>query len=111
MSIGSESACLASAITRSALPPTPMPRMPGGHQPAPRLSTVSTTQSATLPLGFSVVNLALFSDPPPLAATSTSTVSPATISTVSMQGVLSPEFLRAPNGSTTTLARSGLVSR
>ena len=85
--------------------------MPGGHHPAPSVSTVCTTQSATDPEGLSVVNFDLFSDPPPLAATSTSMVSPATISTVSMQGVLSPEFLRLPKGSTTTLARRGFSSR
>ena len=56
------------------------------------------------------MNFALFSDPPPLAETWTSTLSPATISVVSIAGVLSPEFFRAPNGSTTTDARSGLVS-
>ena len=35
-------------------------RMPGGHQPAPSFSTVSTTQSATESEGLRTANFALF---------------------------------------------------
>ena len=45
MSIGSISASLASSIAFSAVPPMPMPSMPGGHQPAPIVGTVFSTQS------------------------------------------------------------------
>ena len=45
MSIGSISASLASSIAFSAVPPMPMPSMPGGHQPAPIVGTVLSTQS------------------------------------------------------------------
>ena len=60
----------------SAVPPTPMPSMPGGHQPAPISGTVSSTQSTIESDGFSIANVALFSEPPPFAATVTSTLSP-----------------------------------
>ena len=56
----------------------PMPSMPGGHQPAPIVGTVFSTQSTIESLGLSIANLLLFSEPPPLAATSTSTVLPGT---------------------------------
>ena len=69
-SMGSFSTCLAMVIALSTLPPMPSPRMPGGHQPAPSVSTVFTTQSATEAEGFSTANFVLFSDPPPLADTS-----------------------------------------
>ena len=110
MSIGSSKDCFAISIAFSALPPTPMPSNPGGHQPAPRVSTVRTTQSTTESLGSSTTKRALFSDPPPLAATWISTASPATISTWRLAGVLSPVFFRSNNGSRTIEARSGLAS-
>ena len=108
MSMGSMRDCLARSMAFSAVPPIPMPSMPGGHQPAPRVSTVPTTQSATESLGLRAANLALFSEPPPLAATWTSTLSPATMSTWRLAGVLSPVLRRSNSGSTTMDARSGL---
>ena len=78
MSIGSISTSLASSIAFSAVPPTPMPSMPGGHQPAPMVGTVLSTQSTTESDGFSITNFDLFSEPPPFAATVTSTSSPGT---------------------------------
>ena len=79
MSIGSISTSLASSVAFSAVPPMPMPSMPGGHQPAPIVGTVFSTQSTIESEGFSIASLDLFSLPPPLAATCTSTVLPGTI--------------------------------
>ena len=76
MSMGSISDSLASSTAFSAVPPTPMPSMPGGHQPAPIVGTVFSTQSTMLSLGFIMISLLLFSLPPPLAATVTSSLSP-----------------------------------
>ncbi len=67
-------------IAFSAVPPMPMPSMPGGHHPAPMVGTVFNTQSTIESEGSSITNFDLFSEPPPLAATCTSTVSPGTIS-------------------------------
>ena len=47
MSMGSISDCLASNMAFSAVPPMPMPSIPGGHQPAPIVGTVLSTQSTT----------------------------------------------------------------
>ena len=80
MSIGSISDSLASTIAFSAVPPMPMPSMPGGHQPAPIVGTVFSTQSTIESEGFSMTNFDLFSEPPPLAAMLTSTVLPGTSS-------------------------------
>jgi hypothetical protein len=80
MSIGSISASLASSIAFSAVPPMPMPSMPGGHQPAPIVGTVFSTQSTMESDGLSIANLTWPLEPPPLAATITSTLSPGTIS-------------------------------
>ncbi len=82
--------------------------MPGGHQPAPIFGTVASTQSTTESDGFSILNIALFSEPPPLAATVTSTVLPGTSSTWTTAGVLSPVFFRANSGSATMDGRSRL---
>jgi hypothetical protein len=60
---------LAISIAFSAVPPMPMPSMPGGHQPAPIVGTVFSTQSTIAVDGLSITNLLLFSEPPPLAAT------------------------------------------
>ena len=106
MSIGSISDSLASSIAFSAVPPMPMPSMPGGHQPAPMVGTVFSTQSTMESHGFSITNFDLFSEPPPLAATVTSTLSPGTSSTWTTAGVLSRVFLRANSGSATIEARS-----
>ncbi len=106
MSSGSISDSLASSMAFSAVPPTPMPSMPGGHHPAPIVGTVLSTQSTIESLGFSITNFDLFSEPPPFAATVTSTSSPGTSSTWNTAGVLSFVFLRANNGSSTTEARS-----
>ena len=100
--------CLASSIAFSAVPPMPMPSMPGGHQPAPIVGTVFSTQSTRLSLGFIITNLDLFSLPPPLAATITSTVLPGTSVIWTTAGVLSLVFLRSKCGSATIDARSGL---
>ena len=104
--MGSINASLASTIAFSALPPMPMPSMPGGHQPAPMVGTVFSTQSTMLSDGLSIVNFDLFSEPPPFAATVTSTVSPGTTSMWITAGVLSRVFLRIPAGSDTIEARS-----
>ena len=69
MSSGSISTSLAIIIAFSAVPPTPMPSMPGGHQPAPMVGTVFSTQSTTESDGLSMANLDFASEPPPLAAT------------------------------------------
>ena len=47
MLIGSMSDSLARTMDFSAVPPMPMPSIPGGHQPAPMVGTVFTTQSTT----------------------------------------------------------------
>ena len=108
MSMGSISTSLASSMAFSAVPPTPMPSMPGGHQPAPMVGTVLSTQSTRLSLGFIMMNLLLFSLPPPLAATVTSTVWPGTTLMCTTAGVLSLVFLRSKIGSASTEARSVL---
>ena len=79
MSMGCIMASFASSIAFSGEPPIPTPRMPGGHQPAPIRGTASTIQSATESEGFSMANMAFASLPPPLAATSTSSLSPRTM--------------------------------
>ncbi len=108
MSIGSISASFASSMAFSALPPMPMPSMPGGHQPAPIVGTVFSTQSTIESDGLSIANFDLFSEPPPLAAIFTSTVLPGTTSMWTTAGVLSRVFFRAPAGSATIDARSVL---
>src|SRR5216110_1136229 len=57
MSIGSISASFAITIAFSAVPPMPMPSMPGGHQPAPIVGTVFSTQSAIESDGLSIANI------------------------------------------------------
>ena len=108
MSIGSMSDSLAISTAFSAVPPMPMPSMPGGHQPAPIVGTVFSTQSTIESDGFSIASFDLFSEPPPLAASRTSTVSPGTICTCTTAGVLSRVFLRSKCGSATIDARSVL---
>ena len=99
-------ACLASSTQCSAVPPMPIPSIPGGHQPAPICGSISSTHSTTLSLGFIIMNLDLFSLPPPLAATSMLTVEPGTRSTCSTHGVLSRVLRRVNAGSARTEARS-----
>ena len=106
MSMGSISASLASSIAFSAVPPMPMPSMPGGHQPAPMVGTVFSTQSTMESDGLSMANLDLASEPPPFAATITSTVLPGTTFMLTTAGVLSLVLVRLPAGSASTLARS-----
>ena len=106
MSIGSIRLCFASFTQCSAVPPIPMPSIPGGHQPAPIEGICSITQSTILSLGFIILNLDLFSLPPPLAATSISTRFPGTISTDRTQGVLSRVLRRVKAGSARIEARS-----
>lgn len=77
--MGSISTSLAITAAFSAVPPMPMPSMPGGHQPAPMVGTVFSTQSTMESEGLSMAIFDLFSEPPPLAATSTSTLSPGTM--------------------------------
>ena len=72
MLTGSIRLSLANTPAFSAVPPIPMPNIPGGHQPAPIVGKVFTTQSAIESLGFSMTILDLFSLPPPLAAIITS---------------------------------------
>ncbi len=106
MSIGSINASFASSIAFSAVPPMPMPSMPGGHQPAPIVGTVFSTQSTIESDGLSIANFDFASEPPPFAATITSTVLPGTTETLITAGVLSPVLRRLPAGSASTLARS-----
>ena len=73
MSMSPISDSLAIVIAFSAVPPMPMPSMPGGHQPAPICGSISRTQSTIESDGLSILNLLLFSLPPPFAATATST--------------------------------------
>ena len=86
----------------------PMPKMPGGHQPAPMVGMVFSTQSTMESEGLSMASLDLFSEPPPLAAQVTSTLSPATISMWMTAGVLSLVLVRLPAGSASTDARKVL---
>ena len=90
---------LASNMAFSAVPPIPMPKMPGGHQPAPMVGRVLATQSTILSEGFSMTNLDLFSEPPPFAATCTLKVLPGTRRVWITAGVLSLVFWRRPAGS------------
>ncbi len=106
MSIGSIRASFASSIAFSAVPPMPMPSMPGGHQPAPIVGTVFSTQSTIESDGLSIANFDFASEPPPFAATITSSVSPGTIDTLMIAGVLSLVLMRLPAGSARMLARS-----
>ncbi len=106
MSIGSIRTSFAICIAFSAVPPIPMPSIPGGHQPAPMVGTVFSTQSTTESEGLSMANFDFASDPPPFAATSTSMVFPGTSSMLVTAGVLSWVFLRANCGSSTMEARS-----
>ena len=69
------------------------------------VGTVFKTQSTMLSPGLSMIILDLFSLPPPLAATVTSTWLPGTISVKMTAGVLSLVFLRLKWGSDTTEAR------
>ena len=95
----------------SAVPPIPMPNIPGGHQPAPIVGTVFNTQSTILSEGLSITNFALASDPPPLAAISTSTALPMTTSMCTTAGVLSLVLIRFPAGSFNIEARKILSGR
>ena len=106
MSIGDIIASFASSMAFSGVPPMPTPRIPGGHQPAPILGTAERIQSVTESEGFSIVNIALASLPPPLAATSTVSLSPGTRRVWITAGVLSPVLTRAPFGSMSTEPRS-----
>ena len=108
MSMSSIRLCLASSIACSAVPPMPMPSMPGGHQPAPIVGTVFSTQSTRLSLGFIILNFDLFSLPPPLAATIDVDRVARHQRHLHHAGVLSLVFLRSKCGSATIDARSGL---
>ena len=108
ISIDSIQACLANNIAFSAVPPMPIPNMPGGHQPAPIVGTVLSTQSTILSEGFSITNFDLASDPPPFAAISTTTLSPNTNSMCTTAGVLSRVLIRLPAGSLSMDARKTL---
>ena len=106
ISIGAIRDSLANNTAFSALPPMPIPNMPGGHQPAPIWGTTSNIQSTILSLGLSMVSLALFSEPPPFAAILTSTLSPTTNEICTTAGVLSLVLARFPAGSFTIEARN-----
>ena len=80
--------------------------MPGGHQPAPIVGTVFSTQSTIESEGLSITNFDLFSEPPPFAATLTSTVLPGTSSMWMTAGVLSRVLTRVNSGSARIEARS-----
>ena len=75
------------------------------------VGTVFMTQSTSESDGFIMIIFDLFSEPPPLAATLTSTVLPSTSSMCTTAGVLSLVFLRSKCGSATMEARSLLSSK
>src|ERR1700740_2932803 len=105
MSMGSMRDSLARVMAFSAVPPMPMPSMPGGHQPAPMVGTVLRTQSMMESDGLSMANLDLASEPPPLLAPVMSTPGMSQSSATTMAGVLSRVFLREKAGSARTEAR------
>src|SRR6266704_834682 len=105
MSIGSIRASLAITMAFSAVPPMPIPSIPGGHQPAPMVGTVFSTHSTPESEGLSMANFDFASDPPPLAATSISMVFPGTSSMLTTAGVLSFVLTRAKCGSSRMKAR------
>src|ERR1035437_10935207 len=98
MSMGSMRDSLARVMAFSAVPPMPMPSMPGGHQPAPMVGTVLRTQSVMESDGLSMANLDLASEPPPLLATVMSRAEPSINSTTTMAGGLSRGFVREKAG-------------
>ncbi len=106
MFIGSIIAHLAISIAFSGVPPMPSESIPGGHQSAPIVGTTDSTQSTIESFGSSIANFDLFSEPPPFAATITSTLSPGTSSTCVTAGVLSFVLTRLPSGSASTEPRS-----
>src|SRR5260370_14054279 len=106
MYVGPLGALCAIIMLFPAAPPMPIPSIPGGHHPAPIVGTVLITQSTIESDGFNIANLLLASDPPPLAATVTSTSPPGTISIETTEGVLSPVFLRVNAGSARMLPRN-----
>ena len=90
---------LASTIAFSAVPPMPMPSIPGGHQPAPISGTVSSTQSTIESRRIQHRRTWTCSRSRRLwRRPSTSTVLPGTISTCTTAGVLSPVFFRVNSG-------------
>src|SRR3974390_697137 len=105
MLMGSIRASFASSMAFSAVPPMPRPRMPGGHHPAPMVGTVLSTQSTIESDGFSMTNFDLASEPPPFAATMTSSLSPGTMVMLMTAGGLSRGFLRLTPGGAGTLGR------
>ncbi|CAC9656359.1 hypothetical protein [uncultured Gammaproteobacteria bacterium] len=110
MSIDSIRLAFAISIAFSAVPPTPIPMTPGGHQPAPIVGIIFNTQSVTLSSGCKTANFALFSDPQPLAATIKSTLLPNTTFMWMTAGVLSLVLVLLKSGSSTIEARKGLFS-
>ncbi len=106
--MGSMRDSFAMTIAFSAVPPMPIPNIPGGHQPAPMPGTVFKTQSTTESEGLSMAKRLLASDPPPLEATVTSTSPPSTSSTTTIAGVLSPVLRRVKAGSSRMLGRRTL---
>jgi hypothetical protein len=78
MSIGSIKENFAINIAFSAVPPTPIPIIPGGHHPAPILGIFLSTHSVKSSSGLRTLNLALFSEPQPFAATIMSRIEPDT---------------------------------
>ncbi len=108
MLMGSIIPHFAISIAFSGDPPMPSESNPGGHQSAPMVGTSARTQSTIESDGRRQANFDLFSEPPPFAATITSTSSPGTSSTCVTAGVLSPVLRRLPSGSASIEARSGL---
>ena len=106
--IGAISDSFAITIAFSGVPPIPTPSMPGGHQSPPMVGTCPRIHSTTSSLGLRIAKRDLLSEPPPFAASLTSTRSPGTTSMWTTAGELSRVFLRAPSGSVNTDARRGL---
>src|SRR6185312_4036078 len=75
-------------------------------RPARMVGTVFSTQSAIESEGLSIANFDFASEPPPLAATSHSSLLPGTSCTLITAGVLSLVFLRPKSDSSSTEARS-----
>ena len=101
------SACLDRIAAFSNVPPTPTPRMSGGHASGPAIFTQSMMKSltpSTPAAGVSIVYFERFSQPPPLAMIASLSSAPGATSTWITAGVLSPVFTRS-SGDRTIEAR------
>ena len=105
-----DSASLASSIAFSALPPTPSPIMPGGHQPAPSAGHRLDDPVDDASRRVEGREARLVFRAAALRRDRQLEVSPGTSSTWTIAGVLSRVLTRENSGSATIEARSGLTS-